>query len=106
MEIYRQYGNNSNYPEEIETWRWGDKIPEWISDKAKVTFIDGDGNITLETRETNTGGIEISNSSGTDILLKLGSKSDIVCKNIVGDSDIFVLSPIQLKLLYKLIKNN
>lgn len=104
MTTYKQYGYNSKYPDKIETWQWGEKVPEWISDKAKVTFIDGEGNITLESRDINTGGIEIMASSGTDVFIKLESKSDIVCKDTEDSNNIIVLSPIQLNLLYEPIK--
>lgn len=101
MTTYKQYGYNSKYPDKIETWQWGEKVPEWISDKAKVTFIDGEGNITLESRDINTGGVEIMSSSGTDVFIKLESKSDIVCKDTEDSNNIIVLSPIQLNLLYE-----
>ncbi len=101
MTTYKQYGYNSKYPNKIEIWRWGEKVPEWISDKAKVTFIDGEGNITLESRDINTGGVEIMSSSGTDVFIKLESKSDIVCKDTEDSNNIIVLSPIQLNLLYE-----
>ena len=53
---YKQSGRNSAYPEYIEVWEYGvGSVPDWISDKSKVTFIDGLGNVTLETHDTSTG---------------------------------------------------
>lgn len=100
MRVYKQSGRNSNYPDEIETWRFGEKIPDWISDIAKIKFIDAEGNMTLETRETNTGGIEIIGSDGTRVILRLSNKSNIVCY-CSETKKLFALTPLQLSLLYK-----
>lgn len=97
--IYTQSGYNEAYPQEIETWKWGDDIPDWLSDRAKVNFVDGEGNITLETHETSSGGIEIIDSGGSGTLVKLRSKKDYVCN---GDNKIFPLTETQLNLLYNL----
>lgn len=106
MKSYKQKGYNSNFPEEILTWRWGEIVPEWLSDKARVKFVDGDGNITLETNDTTTGGFEVIDSTGSSVLVKLESKNDSVCinkKEISGR--VFPLSKIQLDLLYTEEKN-
>lgn len=99
---YIQSGSNPSYPKEIITWTWGSKVPEWLSDISKVSFIDGNGNITLEYRDTSTGGVEIISSNGLDVLVRLNSKSDLICKStdLLGDKP-FVLSKVQLDLLYK-----
>ena len=94
----KQRGYNSKYPSEIKTWRLGEKGPEWLSDVAKIKFIDGEGNVTIERRELNTGGYEIIGSDGVSILVKTSSASDYVC---LGDNHIFTLSEIQLKILYR-----
>lgn len=102
---YIQSGKNSNYPEKIEAWEYGTgSIPDWISDKAKITFIDGIGNVTLETHDTNTGGVEIIDSTGTSSLVKLNSKTDLICRKEDDNIHIFVLSREQLELLYKLMQ--
>ena len=98
MSEFVQRGLNSKYPNKIKTWRFGEKVPEWISDIAKVIFIDAEGNITLDHRETNTGGLEFLDSSGNRILFTIKSKEDYVC---TGDGKLFVLRPLQLELLYK-----
>lgn len=97
-----QSGYNDRYPLKIETWRLGEEIPDWLSDRAKINFIDGDGNLTLDIHETSSGGYEIINSGGTGTLILLKSKRDYVC---MGDGVIFPLSEIQLNLLYKIIEN-
>lgn len=105
--IFTQTGYNSDYPKKIITWRFGEKVPEWISDNAKVIFIDGEGNITLDIVETSSGGIEILSSDGSKIFLKLKSKLDYVCKKVNSNKDIdystkeiFSLTPKQFELLY------
>lgn len=102
---YKQSGVNNKYPTLIEAWEYGSgTIPDWISDKSKVTFIDGLGNVTLETHDTNTGGVEIIDSSGTSALVRLESKTDLICRDPEDDIHIFVLSRVQLNLLYKIIE--
>lgn len=96
---YKQRGRNLKYPDTIETWRYGEKVPEWISDVCKVKFIDGSGNITLDYRETSSGGLEFISSAGNRVLFTLGSKEDYVC--LGNDSRIIVLRPTQLELLYR-----
>lgn len=96
--IYRQRGENKNYPELVEIWSIGNSIPEWLSDNAKVSFIDGNGNITLDTLENNTGGYQIKSSAGSETLVNVKRKSDLVC---YGDNRIFSLSPQQFNLIYK-----
>lgn len=98
--IYVQFGKNDAWPREIEVWKLGDPIPEWLSDQGKVSFVDGDGNITLETHETSSGGFEIVASGGTGTLVMMKDKKDYVA---IGkeNNKIFSLSDIQLNLLYK-----
>lgn len=104
---YKQSGFNPNYPDTIEVWEYGaSSVPDWVSDKSKVTFIDGIGNVTLETHDTSTGGVEIIDSTGTAPLVRLKSKTDLICRDPEDDIHIFILSRIQLNLLYKLIENN
>lgn len=100
MKEFKQKGENKKYPNEIIAWIVGDKIPEWLSDKAKVKFVDGEGNITLETNETTTGGLEIKDSTGTSILVRLESKSDYVCIDKENKGSIFTLTKKQINLLY------
>lgn len=100
--IYKQSGHNPAYPEIIETWTpFEQPIPEWISDICKVKFIDGLGNITLDYRENNIGGLEFIGSVGNNVVIDLKRRTDIVCW---GDNRLFTLRPIQLNLLYKQLK--
>lgn len=94
-----QKGRNNNYPESIRIWRRGEKVPEWLSDKAFISSIDIKTGYNLRYRNTTTGGYEILDSSGINVLVSVRNQSDYVC---LGDNGrFFSLSPKQLKLLYK-----
>ena len=94
-----QRGMNDRYPDEIETWKLGDKIPEWLSDKAQVIFIDGEGNLTLNIRDLNSGGKEIIGSDGKSILVKMETPKSLVCYS--PRRTIFSLRQEQIDLLYE-----
>lgn len=94
-----QRGMNDRYPDEIETWKLGDKIPEWLSDKAQVVFIDGEGNLTLNIRDLNSGGKEIIGSDGKSILVKMETPKSLVCYS--PRRPIFSLRQEQIDLLYE-----
>ena len=94
-----QKGRNNNYPESIKTWKRGDKVPEWLSDRAFIVSIDLNNGYNLKYRNITTGGYEILDSSGVDVLVKVASQNDYVCFG--NNGKIFSLSPKQLKLLYK-----
>ena len=79
---YRQKGYNCLYPPKIETWRLGEKVPEWLSDRAAIEFIDGEGNITLKTRSLSGGGFEIIQAGGRETLCKVSKKEDYIYKPI------------------------
>lgn len=116
---YRQKGYNCLWPWEIETWKMGEKVPEWLSDIALVEFIDGEGNITLRTRSINNGGYEIL-QAGIDkaiTLVRVNKKEDFVfipsrstlpkqlSRFELSDFSSLPLSisPSQLKLLYDVV---
>lgn len=94
-----QKGRNYNFPESIQIWRKGEKVPEWLSDRACITSIDMKLGYNLKYRNTTTGGYEILDSSGIDVLVRSKNIDDYIC---LGDNGkIFSLSPKQLNLLYK-----
>ena len=101
---YKQRGKNDTFPSEITTWKYGDDVPEWLSDIAKVASIDNNTHrISLETRDTNTGGFEILDSSGQHVLVRLESKTDILCRDIDPRNKgitLFSMTPRQLDLIY------
>lgn len=95
-----QRGMNDRYPDTIETWEIGDKIPEWLSDKAQVTFIDGEGNLTINMRKLSSGGRDIISSDGKNVLVRMETPTSRVCYS--PKRPIFSLRPEQIELLYEL----
>ena len=52
----KQWGYNPDFPEIAETWKFGEKVPEWLSDQAKIAGFDSTGGLLLETyTDKNTG---------------------------------------------------
>jgi len=97
--MIEQKGYNSKFPKFLkDIWRIGDKVPEWLSDKAKVTFIDGLGNKTIERRDLTTGGYEIVSADGIGILCSVKSREDYVC--LASDGYIFPLGHEKMRILY------
>jgi hypothetical protein len=97
-----QSGYNGKYPRVIETWTWGEDVPEWLSDIAKVGAIDGTTNkVFLECRDLNNGGYELLDSSGQSSLVKAASRKDYICRELNRKGGkLFALTPSQLKLMY------
>ena len=95
---YKQRGRNDKYPAKIEVWRIGEKVPEWLSDRAKVKFIDGEGNVTLDRRDRGDGSYEIVSAAGVQNLVIVSERTGAVC---FGDGRIFSLRERQLEILYE-----
>ena len=94
-----QKGRNNSYPQTIQVWRRGELVPEWLSDRACIVSIDLNTGYSLRYRDTVSGGYEILDSSGIDVLVRTERKEDYIC---FGDNGkIFSLSPKQIKLLYR-----
>jgi hypothetical protein len=98
MENYKQRGKNDLFPEQVNIWIRGNVVPEWLSDLAKVKFIDGEGNKYLEMSEFSNGGYDIKDSGGVGSLVKASSRDSIIC---IGGGKIFSLTPKQFSLIYK-----
>ena len=98
---FKLIGRNNKYPDKIEAWEFEKSpVPEWLSEIAKISSITDD-KVQLEYRKTNTGGVEILDSSGQSTLVKLETKDSSVCKNLdVEFGGIFALTSKQLELLY------
>lgn len=97
--ILKQSGKNNKFPDIIETWRLGEKVPSWLSSVCKVGFLVGD-EIRLEVKQVGNkdGGYELISSGSYLPIVKTKTSDDYVC---FGDGKLFSLSPTQLKLLYK-----
>lgn len=98
---YRQCGKNDKYPEEILVWKINDtkNTPDWIVDNCKVKNIINK-EIILDTRNTNTGGVEFIAAGSNAVLFSAKTKEDYACYD-PKTKKIFSLTEIQLKLLYE-----
>ena len=96
----KQWGHNPNFPEIAETWKVGERVPEWLSDQAKVSGFDPTGGILLETHtDQSTGKIHIKDTYRPIDLIVLDSKDHIV---IYGKGyPLKALSPIQVDMIYR-----
>lgn len=93
-----QRGKNNLYPETIKIWRLGDRVPEWLSDRAKVEGVDlGNADKMLKTTELSSGGFELYDASGKNVLVRV-PKGGMVC---FGNNRIFALSQAEFDLLYE-----
>ena len=94
----KQKGQNSKFPKEIKTWRKNEPVPEWLSDVAKVSYIDEKtGKPGITTNGASSGGYEIVGSDGRTLLITK-NQDDYVC---CGDGRIFSLTKEQVELLYE-----
>lgn len=94
----KQKGYNPDYPLEAELWKYGDPIPEWLSDRANVTGLDNEGKPILDIRNETSGAIEILESGKRNILVRLKSRDSVLLYS--ETHPIISLTPHQLELLY------
>lgn len=92
-----QKGYNPKYPKEIETWKLGENIPDWLLDVCKVESINEFGEIKLAIRKL-TNGYSLINSGSNVSLVSTKSNDDFIC---FGDNHIFSLTEKQMSILYK-----
>lgn len=99
MKKYIQRGENPEWPLILEgLWKYGETIPEWLSDRANVTIMSGDGIKNIEVRETSSGGYEIIDSGKSNVLVSVKKKDWFV---IYDGKIVKSISPEQLLFLYK-----
>jgi hypothetical protein len=96
MMDYKQIGYNDRYPVIVSVWSLGDKIPEWLSDNAKIKFIDGEGLKTLDIRYKGDG-YDIMNTDGINILCSAKTKDSKVC---FGGGKFFSMTTEQFRYVY------
>lgn len=93
----KQRGKNNKFPYIIEAWKKGDPVPEWLSDRAKVSSIDNSGQPNIQTNNIVGGsGYEIIGSDGKSLVITKNI-DDYVC---LGDKRIFALTKVQFDLMY------
>ena len=98
--VYKQCGKNDKYPDEILIWMVNDtkNIPDWIIDNCKVKSITD--RIVLDTRNTNTGGLDFIMAGSNSVLFSTKTKNDYACYD-QKTKRIFSLTETQLNLLYE-----
>ena len=97
-----QSGLNEKYPIEIITWTIDERpIPEWITDRCKITGVLENGDPVLFTNNNNLGGLDFISAGNNSVFLSTKGRNDYICYD-PKTKYIFSLHPMQLKLLYKL----
>lgn len=99
MNLYKQKGENLKYPEKIEIWKRDDKVPEWLSDRAKVININEKGEIQIAIVDWKNS-FDIISNSGNEKLVQTKTKDSIICFDSINNN-IFSLTQKQFNLLYK-----
>ena len=95
----KQKGNNPEFPDKAIVWKYGDKeIPEWLTDRANIKELNENGNPILDIRTRVSGEIEILESGGRDILVKLKNENSFLLYS--KTHPILSVTEHQLKLLY------
>lgn len=98
-----QRGWNPDYPKEALIWIPGNPIPEWLSDRAKISGIQGN-QVILATRPRTSGGYEILEPSGKNALVILERDDSVVLFS--ETHPILSVTPHQLELLYDMHLRN
>lgn len=93
-----QKGNNPDYPKEAYIWTLSEEVPEWISDRAKISGFKETGEPILMIRRKSSGGLELLDSSGKETLISLKTEDSWVLFS--SSHPLISLTPHQLELLY------
>lgn len=98
--VHKQSGRNDLFPAAVITWTFGEDIPEWLSDRAKIGDIDREsGIINLALTPTSSGGYELFTADGKSVLVRTVNKDDMVCKDTKSEK-IISLTRRQFELIY------
>lgn len=97
MSKLKQWGFNPDYPDPAETWKPGEKVPEWLSDNAKVAGFNSDGSIMLDTYTDKEGKVHIRDTYRPIDLVVIPMEHLLV----YGNGLMKVISPEQLEFLYE-----
>ena len=93
-----QKGYNPDYPKEAYIWTPNQPIPEWMIDRAKISGFNESGEPILCTRSKSSGGIEILDSSGKEVLVSIRTKDSWILYS--SSHPLMSVTPHQLELLY------
>ena len=98
MRKLKQWGYNPDYPIEVEGWKIGEKVPDWLSDVAKVSGFDGKtGDILLDMWTDKQGKFHIKDTYRPIDLLVIPNTDSMV---VYGDGKLIVLDPEEIDFLY------
>lgn len=93
-----QKGYNPDYPVEAYIWTPTQPIPEWMIDRAKISGFNESGEPILCTRLKSSGGIDILDSSGKNVLVSLVTEDSWILYS--SSHPLMSVTPHQLELLY------
>lgn len=96
---YKQRGWNPDYPATVDVWRYGEPIPEWLSDQVRIEEISEEGNPIMTERRTNSGYIEIIGSDGTSVVVRLRNTESVIIYS--STHPLISLTSHQFELLYE-----
>lgn len=94
----KQVGYNPDYPMEADIWTLSQPVPEWISDRAKISEVNESGEPIVLTRKKSSGGLDIFDSSGREVLVSLDTEDSYILYS--KTHPLISLTPHQLDLLY------
>lgn len=96
-----QKGYNPKYPREILVWKRGDFVPEWLSNRVKISALDvNTGSPIPEYRKNGwENGYALMDSGGVSIAISVPDSDDFICFE-ESTGRLFSLNPRQLNLLY------
>jgi hypothetical protein len=93
----KQWGYNPSYPIEAESWKFGEPVPGWLSDVARVLGFNSDGGIILETYKDASGKIHIKDTYRPIDIFVLPNEDAMI---IYGEGKRLVIDETKLDLLY------
>lgn len=97
---YKQTGKNVLYPKEIETWRLGEELPEWLLNICKVEYDKETDGFKPVIQPGVKGGYVLLESGNTAKVLVCATKdSDYIAKD-TKSYRLYVISERGLELMY------
>lgn len=99
-----QRGLNPDYPKEAYVWTPNQPIPEWLLDRAKISGFEESGKPILYTRPKTSGGVEILDASGKNVLVSLETEDSWILYS--KTHPLMSVTPHQLELLYNVYLRN
>lgn len=93
-----QWGKNPEWPQSVEVWTPGEEIiPEWLSDRAKISGFTDKGNIILDSYTDSKGNLHIKDTYRPIDLIVIPRGHYLV----YGKGLLRSISPEQLDMIYE-----